>query len=102
MTSNRRNEMEEKELGEKIYQEASARILADAAPLVEAFGRAAEEAKRTSEQLVEQMNVLLQQMQETQAGWREIISDIQARHLELIDEVGRLGARVTALEERVS
>ena len=94
--------MDEEQLIDVIYKAVSAKVIADAAPLIEAFGRAAEGAKQAFEQKTAEISELLQQVRQTQAGWHEIIASIQERNSELVDELGRLGARVAALEERAS
>jgi len=88
------------ELEERIYQAVSTRVLADVAPVVQAFANATQDAMQTLAQMKAEISAMVEQFNQSQSRWHELVASVQSVNSMLADEVARLMNRVAALEDR--
>ena len=88
------------ELEERIYQAVTARVLADVAPVVQAFANATQDAMQTLAQMKAEISAMVEQFNQSQSRWHELVASVQSVNSMLADEVARLMNRVAALEDR--
>jgi prophage DNA circulation protein len=88
------------ELEDRIYQAVTARVLADVAPVVQAFATATQDSMQTLAQMKSEISAMVEQFNQSQSRWHELIASVQSVNSMLADEVARLNNRVAALEDR--
>ena len=88
------------ELEDRMYQAVTARVLADVAPVVQAFADATQDAMQTLAQMKSEISAMVEQFNQSQTRWHELIASVQSANSMLADEVARLNNRVAVLEDR--